>query len=114
MTDHPAADMEAPTTQCAKTSIGSLENRHREILIRAIANVLSSPIAEETLGQIVDGLPLSRVAFDVYNSCVCILHPLLQEHQELCPGVLEEARSLCSNFDMSTLQMDSQVRAALS
>jgi hypothetical protein len=52
-------------------------------LIRAIVNVLSSPIAEQTLGQIVDGIPLSDVAFDVCGSYVCLLHPLLQEHREL-------------------------------
>jgi hypothetical protein len=56
-------------------------------LIRAIVNVLSSPIAEQTLGQIVDGIPLSDVAFDVCGSYVCLLHPLLQEHREL--GVLD-------------------------
>jgi hypothetical protein len=103
--------MEMLTTPCAKVPIGSLKPRHREVLIRAIANVLSSPIAEQTLGQIVDGLPFSYLAFHVYDSCVCPPHPLLQEHKDLCPGVLEEARTLSSNFDFSTWEMDSQVRA---
>ncbi|KAK4148634.1 hypothetical protein C8A00DRAFT_47553 [Chaetomidium leptoderma] len=92
-----------------KLSIATLENQHRDIFIRAVTNVLSSQIAEVTYAQIVDGLPLSDTAFDVYRSCVCVGHPLLDEHQELCPGVIEHARELGANFDAGALEMDSRL-----
>lgn len=80
--------------------IGTLSARHREILIRAIANVLESPIAQQTLAQIIDGLPLSDTAFDSTNGCLWIGHPLVENHKELCPGVIEETRhcALCSTL----------------
>jgi hypothetical protein len=71
--------------------ITTLKTPHRsEILIRAIANVLSSPITKETYAQIVDGLPLAHVAWDQYTGCLCHQHPLLNEHKKLCPSVSEE------------------------
>ena len=79
-------------------------------MIRAIANVLSTPIAKETYAQIVDGLPLSHVVWG-FSGCPCTDHPLLNEHIELCPGVAEEAQKLCSEFDATTLLMPSKVRA---
>ncbi len=81
-----------------------LHHPHRESLIRAIANVLASPIAIESLAQIVDGLPLASVTLDRYQSgSICSGHPLLEEHQELCPGVAEEARQLCCDFHVGSL-----------
>jgi hypothetical protein len=84
--------------------------RHRELLIRAVANVISSPIAKQTYAQIVDGLPLSEVADDGFDGRSCIDHPLYAEHTQFCPGVVEEAETLCSRFDANALLMPSQVR----
>ncbi len=42
--------------------ISTLQTPYRDILLRAVANVLSSPIAKQTYAEIVDGLPLSNVA----------------------------------------------------
>jgi len=93
--------------------IDTLKAPHRDVLLRAIANVLSSPIAKQTYAQIVDGLPLANVALDLYTGSLCHGHPLLDEHKELCPGVAEEAQKLCSVLDTSTLSMPSQVRSYL-
>lgn len=101
--------MESLSEEFRKLSITTLETQHRDILVHAITNVLSSPIAEITFAQIVDGLPLSIVARDVYQRCVCPGHPLLTEHQELCNGVIQQTRSLGAAFDPAALQMDSRV-----
>ncbi len=90
--------------------IATLPTAHREILIRAIANVLATPIAKQTYAQIVDGLPLADVAWDRYGGCLCYDHPLLREHKQLCPGVAEETERLCSALDFDALLMPSQVR----
>ncbi len=90
--------------------IATLQNAHREILIRAIANVLSTPIAKQTYAQIVDGLPLADVAWDRYGGCLCYDHPLLREHKELCPDVADEAERLCLALDVDALLMPKPVR----
>ena len=46
-----------------KVSAASLEEQHRDIFVRAVSNVLSTEIAELTYAQIIDGLPLSSVAY---------------------------------------------------
>ncbi|KAK3896599.1 hypothetical protein C8A05DRAFT_48409 [Staphylotrichum tortipilum] len=93
--------METPGTEFDRLSIEAMKTPHREVLIRAVANVLSTSIATETHTQIVDGLPLASVARDRFHSgSICSGHPLLQQHQELCPGVAEEAQRLCSGFDI--------------
>ncbi len=78
--------------------------------MRAIANVLSSPIAKTTYGQIIDGLPLSDVVLDTYGSIVCPEHPLLDQHFGLSEDVLDKTSQLCSDFDPVILKMDSAVR----
>ncbi|KAK4131103.1 hypothetical protein BT67DRAFT_445079 [Trichocladium antarcticum] len=83
--------------------------RHRELLIRAVANVTSSPVAKQTYAQIVDGLPLSKVADDGFDGCSCPGHPLDPDHTQLCPGVAEETEALCSRFDANALLMPSQL-----
>jgi hypothetical protein len=103
--------MENFNKQVEKMSIATLEDGHRDAFIRALTNVLSSQIAEITYGQIVDGLPLSSVARDVYSDNVCSGHPLLNEHKELCPGVVEHLRRLGTNFDAGALKIQSQVGA---
>lgn len=101
--------MAAPSAKPEQLAIETLKPPHREILIRAVANVLSSPLAKQTYAQIVDGLPLSHVARDCYGVALCPQHPLLDEHEELCPGVPGKVEKLCSSFDAITLLMPSKV-----
>lgn len=105
--------MEPLEGQFQKLSVDSLQGVHQEILIRAIANVLSSPIAEVTFAQIFDGLILSDVAMDTFKGCVCSEHPLLDEHKALCPGVFDKARELHQSFDPGILAIESKVSNAL-
>ncbi|KAH6613689.1 hypothetical protein B0J18DRAFT_440694 [Chaetomium sp. MPI-SDFR-AT-0129] len=86
--------------------IASLSNTRREILTRAVANVLSTDLAKQTYAQIVDGYPLADVARDTYEGCLCSYeHPLYTDHKELCPGVQEETQVLCSELDVGTFLM---------
>jgi hypothetical protein len=55
-----------------KLTIESLEGQHRDMLERALSNVLATEIAESTLGQIVDGLPIHDVLYDRYNTHVMV------------------------------------------
>ncbi|KAK3896739.1 hypothetical protein C8A05DRAFT_20346 [Staphylotrichum tortipilum] len=77
--------MTSPSGEYERLPIEKLGTPHREILTRAIANVAATPIAKQTFAQIVDGLPLSNVAWD------------------------SEAQELCSSFDTSTLLMSSKL-----
>ncbi|KAK7430951.1 hypothetical protein QQZ08_002480 [Neonectria magnoliae] len=90
-------------------SIQDLQIQHRNIFTRAVSNILSSPIAEETYAQIIDGLPLSDVALDTYEGTVCSGHPLLDERIELSDGVLDKARQLRSIFGATALRFDSKL-----
>lgn len=95
-----------------QVSFASLEeDPHRDVFSRAIRNVLSTYISEITLAQIFDGLPLSKVERDTYTSSGYLIgsHPLHQEHQQLCPGVLEKARQFYADFDISSLRISSKV-----
>jgi hypothetical protein len=80
------------------------------LLVRAITRILSTDIAEETYAQIIDGLPISDVAFDrrvQFHKHHPILH---QAHEELCPGMLDKAREFRDGFRPDILTFDSQVR----
>lgn len=56
------AEAEAPR----KSTVDDLgQGHHRDIFTRALANVLSTPAAETTFAQILDGAPLSACVEDV-------------------------------------------------
>ena len=68
----------------------NLSGQHLGIFKQAIANMLATNIAEETYAQIIDGLPLTRVAQDSGNGGLPPDHPIHEEHSELCSGVLDK------------------------
>ncbi|KAG8164394.1 hypothetical protein KVR01_006312 [Diaporthe batatas] len=76
-----------------------LDQPHQAMFRRAITNVLRTKAAEFTLAQIIDGLPLKRIANLTvgghYHKCVI-------EHTTLCPGALDRARELRDDFDPCT------------
>ena len=96
-----------------KYRLADLPERHRQTLNRAVAHVLSTSIAETTLGQIVDGLPLSSVALDRYSGAICPDHPLIDTHLALSPEVMEQVRHLRFTFDPRTLTVNPNVRTYL-
>lgn len=86
----------------------ALDHLHQQKFRRAVLNVLSTSIAEQTLAQIVDGLPLKDVALDKRFHQHRIEEPVFG-HTELCPGVLEKTITLREVFEPLTLEVPSKV-----
>lgn len=84
-------------------------NPHRDIITRAISNVLSTEIAAVTYAQIVDGLPLASVIHTTSGSMLPKEHPVRNAHKELCLGVLEMAKDFRARFDPASLELDISV-----
>ncbi len=85
-----------------------LDQAHRDILNRAVWNVLSTEPTLQACSQIADGLPLASVAFDHYGSRCEPSHPVAR-HTALCPGALETAWDFLSEFTLDTLDFDEKV-----
>ncbi|TVY65341.1 hypothetical protein Focb16_v016249 [Fusarium oxysporum f. sp. cubense] len=85
--------------------LDQLEGVHFELLSRAVRNVLDTDIALITCAQIIDGLPVTDVAWDQYSSKYDPSHPI-NSHKELCPGALEKAKVFRTNFAMADVKID--------
>lgn len=83
-----------------------LDAEHLEPLKQALNNLLSTPIAEETYAQIVDGMPIASVYAEDHWFREGL--PVMQ-HEELCPGVLEKTCSLRPQFDVLSLEIPPKV-----
>lgn len=93
-----------------KVSVGDLgQGEHRGILLQALANLLSTDIAELTFAQIVDGMPLGQVVIRMPVYQRYTFPRPIYEHIELCDGVLDKARQIRETFDLNILQFDYQV-----
>lgn len=89
-------------------SIEHLAPSHHATLVEAIRNVLSTELAELTMAQLVDGLPLESW---VWNARGCLLirgHPLIG-HETLCEGALEQTKRFREGFDPAVLRFDAPV-----
>lgn len=92
-----------------KLSAEHLSQEHRDVLSRAIRNVLSTSSAEVAYAQIIDGAPLSETYKDVYGPVYPLKHPVKTEHLRLCPGVLEKTRQIRDSFDLNELKFETKV-----
>ncbi|KAJ0108207.1 hypothetical protein J7T55_000172 [Diaporthe amygdali] len=101
-----ASDGEA---EARKSTVDDLGQQHRDVFTRALFNVLSTPAAETTFAQILDGAPLSQSVQDVPGWIYPLDHPVRTQHLELCPGVLERTRHSRSTCDLKELKFDSQL-----
>jgi hypothetical protein len=100
----------------AKASRIPFDNDHSEhygALFRAISNVLSTELALFTFAQIIDGLPTADVAWDRRSMYLGGAHPI-EQHEDICPGVLDRTRRFREDFDPRVLSFDPQVRSPLS
>jgi hypothetical protein len=95
--------------EARQLTVGDLGQQHRDVLTRAILNALSTPVAETTFAQILDGAPLSQSVQDVPGWIYPLHHPVRTKHLELCPGVLDMARHSRSTFDLNELRFDFRV-----
>lgn len=102
----PASDGEA---EARKLTVDDLGQQYRDVFTRALFNVLSTPAAETTFAQILDGAPLSQSVQDVPGWVYPLDHPVRTQHLELCPEVLDRTRHSRSTFDLRELKFDSRV-----
>jgi hypothetical protein len=86
----------------------SLTGPHLDSFNHAITNILSTDIAKLTYAQLIDGIPLAKVARDDANRELPNDHPV-HKHTELCPGVLERTREFRDSFDPGSLKIDAAV-----
>lgn len=93
----------------SKVSVELLDPEHYEILVQAIRNVLSTELAETTMAQVVDGLPLASSGWEARGSLIIGDHPLTK-HETFCEGVINQTRAFRDAFDPAVLQFDSSVR----
>ena len=77
----------------------------------AISNVLHTTLSLTTYAQIIDGLPISDVAWDQYSSKLHRRHPI-SNHVAFCSGALEKAEEFRADFDLTTLRFNPTVRNA--
>jgi hypothetical protein len=85
-----------------------LDAHHLDALRRAISNILATDLALTTFAQIIDGLPLYKVAWDKRTPLLHRQHPI-NHHITLCSGVLEKAREIRANFNLDTLTFKPEV-----
>ncbi|KAH8734487.1 hypothetical protein BGZ61DRAFT_584469 [Ilyonectria robusta] len=75
-----------------------LDDEHKETFRQALRRLLSTPLAEYTYAQILDGLPTEPSLRDSYVWMP--RHPVYElEHTELCEGFLDKARDFMTKFD---------------
>lgn len=95
--------------EARKLTIDDLSQQYRDVFSRALFNVLSTPAAENTFAQILDGAPLSQNVENVPGWIYPLDHPIRTQHPQLCPGVLERARDSRSTLDLTVLRFESRV-----
>lgn len=89
-------------------SLGLLDGEHMDAFHRALNNVLLTEVAENTYAEIIDGLPIreSWLDFNPWRPG----HPVEDlKHDKLCPGSIEKATELRSDFDIYALSFPSWV-----
>ena len=92
----------------SSVSVELLAPEHYHTLVQAIRNVLSTEVAELTMAQLVDGLPLASSGWDARGTLLIRDHPLTR-HETLCDGALEQTKGFRDAFDPAILRFDSHV-----
>lgn len=88
-----------------------LDDAHQRAFSRAVMTIISTPVAEETFAQIVDGLPLKNVFLETRSAQILKDDPIFN-HAALCPGVLEKTRKFRDGFDPVGLELAATVSGA--
>ncbi|KAG4253671.1 hypothetical protein FPRO06_10584 [Fusarium proliferatum] len=99
--------MSSPSSPASQGSaiLDVLGHEHRNMLERAVRNVLGTEVAELVYAQILDGLPIEKSLRD--SSDYVRDHPVHSlQHAEICPGYIDKAREFMKQFDLSQLQLD--------
>ena len=92
------------------TQIDLLDDAHRSALERAVSNILSLETTEDTLAQILDGLPTPDGMKGTYGG-VPQSHPVYKlQHNTICDGFMEQVRAMRSEFAVSKIVFKNWVR----
>lgn len=93
----------------ASNSLESLNEKYKFAAERAIRNIISTDVAEQTYAQILDGLPTEQSLEDSY---VWIEgHPVYElKHKEICAGFIEKARHFRDQFNITDLSFEKTVK----
>ncbi|KAI1271876.1 hypothetical protein F5Y07DRAFT_413172 [Xylaria sp. FL0933] len=91
-----------------RISISLLDSYHYKAFAIAIHRVLATDLALETYSQIIDGLPLSKVAWDRYSGRLDRRHPI-SLHTKLCTEAFEVAKSMRDQLDMRVFSFEPKV-----
>ncbi|POS70965.1 hypothetical protein DHEL01_v210642 [Diaporthe helianthi] len=83
-----------------------LDQAHETRFCGAIINILHSKPAEFTFAQLVDGLPLAKVAS---TSLALRCGDPVREHKTLCPGAMDKVRAFRDSFDPASLDLPVEV-----
>ncbi|KAF4973123.1 hypothetical protein FZEAL_9411 [Fusarium zealandicum] len=86
-------------------NLETLQTSHQDIFRRALANLLSTDLAEYAYAQILDGLPTEESLLEGYVYMGG--HPVFElNHTKLCEGFLDKARDFRARFDPCQLRFD--------
>ncbi|KAG8158482.1 hypothetical protein KVR01_011604 [Diaporthe batatas] len=95
-----------PRAPGPRSAVGdSLDIEHRNAVLRATSNVLSTSHCILTMAQLMDGLPLCDIARCSRGARIGVGHPL-NNHTELCDGVMERTEAWIAGLDLSSLQLE--------
>jgi hypothetical protein len=89
-------------------SVNQLDPPHHDAITPAVLRLIDTDLARKTYGQIIDGLPLCRVAYAQRGHRLRGEHPILR-HVNLCPGVEEAAAKFRADFDLERLEFNPEV-----
>ena len=84
-----------------------LDDDHRNVLDRAIKNILITEGAELAYAQMFDGLPTQDSLLDSFDFVED--HPVETiGHSEICPGFIEKAREHRAGFELGRLDFETK------
>jgi hypothetical protein len=93
-------------------SVERLDPLHRNAITVAALRLFDTALARKTFGQIIDGLPICRVAYAQRGLRLRGEHPILH-HVTLCPGVEEAVAKFLSDFEMERRMNSTRKLASL-
>jgi hypothetical protein len=88
-----------------RISAENLDTPHSVAFTRALGNILSTEIAQLTLAQILDGLPIADVAWDNMGTLNWLGHPV-NSHKQLCEDALGELSEFQRQLKPTALKFD--------
>ncbi|KAI1258362.1 hypothetical protein F5Y18DRAFT_413908 [Xylariaceae sp. FL1019] len=86
-------------------SLEHLDAEHLDAVMKAINKLVSCDVAENTYGQIVDGMPTTDSYFEFHWGQEGLL---IYDHESLCDGVIEKTKRLRQGLNPLTLKFNAQ------